>query len=76
MMGWIIAIIIAFLAGGAIVWAVNKMRRNKAADNAAKASEDSKDNDVNREDVLRDIEEVIKKNEEIRNKIRDKLRKK
>lgn len=73
MIGWVVGILVAFLAGGAIVWLYNKLRRNKAQDDAEKASEESKDNDPDREDVLHDIDEVIKKNEEIRKKIKDKL---
>lgn len=72
----IVAIVIAFLGGGAVVWAVNKFQRNAAADNAENAVNKSKDSDSDRDKVLHNIDETIEKNKEIRDKINKMLEKK
>lgn len=72
----IIAIVVAFLGGGSAVWAFHKLRRNKAAEGGEEAIKDSKDSDSKRDEVLHDIDETIKKNKEIRDKIENMLRSK
>lgn len=69
----IVAIAVAFLGGGAVVWVINKFRRNAAADDAEGAVKDSKDSDKNRDKTLNDIDKTIKENEKIRDKIKKKL---
>lgn len=69
----IVLAVLTFLGGSAATWAFNKFRRNKAAEDAEGAVKDSKDNDSDREDVLKDIDSTIETNKKIREKIKKML---
>jgi len=73
-LGYLITIIIALLGGAGGMWFWNKKRRMKFQDEAEGGVEDSINNDADREAVKKQIEDRIKKNEEIRNRLKDKLK--
>lgn len=74
-LGTLITIVVCLLAGAGGMWFWNKKRRMKFQDEAEDGVEESIKNDADRERVKKLIQERIKKNEEIRKKLKEKLEK-
>lgn len=73
-LGYLITIVVALLGGAGGMWFWNKKRRMQFQDEAEDGVDDSIKNDADRERVKKLIAERIKKNEEIRNKLKEKLK--
>lgn len=74
-LGYLITIVICLLGGAGGMWFWNKKRRMRFQDEAEEGVEESIENDADRENVKKLIAARIKKNEEIRKKLQEKLKK-
>ena len=70
----LIAVVASLLIGAGAMWLWNRFRRKKGEKEARDAVDDSISNDADREKIQKEIEERIKKNEEIRKRLEEKLK--
>lgn len=69
----LVLVILSLGAGGAAVWFYLKRKKNKAEDGAKVVVDNSVSTDPQREAIKKKIEEQIKQNELMRQKLKEKL---
>lgn len=73
-LGILIAIVVSLLLGAGGMWLWNRLRRREGEAAAKVAVENSIKSDADREKIQKEIQERIKKNEEIRKRLEEKLK--